>query len=275
MAMILKKPNTPGQRGMTVSDFKEITKKKPQKSLVVRLKKYSGRNNTGRITVSHRGGGAKSLYRIVDFKRQADTDLKVKAIEYDPNRSANIALVEDGEGKPNYILASAQMKPGLTIKPNTVKEGSTLKLKDIPTATFIHNIELRPGQGGKMCRAAGTYASFLGLDGKYAVIKLPSGETRKIVSECTATIGIVGNIDQNKVSIGKAGRKRHMGIRPTVRGKAQNPVDHPHGGGEGNTSLGMPGPKTPWGLPALGYKTRKKGKDTDKFIIKSRSKRKK
>lgn len=273
MAMILKKPTTPGQRGMTVSDFAEITKSTPHKGLTKRINKFSGRNNTGRITVAHRGGGAKTLYRLVEFKRVENQKLDIEAIEYDPNRSANIALVSTTEGKKQYILATSKMKVGQKIA-GGIKEGNSVQLKDIPSATLIHNIELRPGQGGKICRAAGTYANMLGLDGKFAVIKLPSGETRKILAECQATIGIVGNIDQNKVNIGKAGRMRHLGRRPTVRGKAKNPVDHPHGGGEGNTSIGLKRPKTPWGMPALGYKTRKKGKSTDTFIIKSRSKRK-
>ncbi len=271
--MLLKKPTSPGQRGMTVSDFAEVTKTTPQKGLVKRIKKFSGRNNTGRITVAHRGGGARTLYRMVEFKRTIDQKLQVEAIEYDPNRSANIALVKTDEGGKKYILASSKMKAGQKIGAG-IKEGSCIELKNIPSATLIHNIELRPNQGGKICRAAGAYASMLGLDGKFAVIKLPSGETRKVLSDCKATIGIVGNIDQNKVNIGKAGRKRHMGIRPTVRGKAKNPVDHPHGGGEGNTSIGLKRPKTPWGMPALGFRTRKKSKKLENFIIKSRNKRK-
>jgi large subunit ribosomal protein L2 len=274
MPVINRKPTTDGQRGMSFSDFAEITKTKPQKSLTRNLQKHAGRNNTGKITVAHRGGGSKRLYRQISFKRPLERSYEVEAIEYDPNRTANIALVKNDLGQKEYILATSKMKPGLKIanSEGSIKDGSQVKLKDIPTATFIHNIELTPGKGGQMCRSAGAYASFLGLDGKYALVKLPSGETRKILGECTACVGIVGNIDHSKIKIGKAGRTRHMGIRPTVRGKAKNPVDHPHGGGEGNTSIGLKSPKTPWGVPALGYKTRNKKNTSSKYIIKSRTK---
>lgn len=272
MPVINKKPNTPGQRGMSVSDFSELTKKRPEKSLTQRLKRHSGRNNSGKITVAHRGGGAKQLYRIISFKRALARQLTVEAVEYDPFRTSWIALVKDDAGKKEYILATSKMKAGSKIPASetSIKDGNILKLKDIPTATLIHNIELSPGHGGQICRSAGSYASFLGLDGKYASVKLPSGETRRILAECTASIGIVSNIDHSKVKIGKAGRTRHLGKRPTVRGKAKNPVDHPHGGGEGNTSIGLKHPKTPWGLPALGYKTRIKKKSTNQYIIKGR-----
>lgn len=276
MPIKLKKPTSPGSRGMTVSTFAHITKKAPEKSLITRIKKHSGRNNTGRITVAHRGGGMKTLYRKVSFVRPAEETLEVKAIEYDPNRSADIALVVDKNGKLSYILATTKMKVGRKIESGDqiFKDGSQVKLKDLPTATFIHNIELRPGQGGQICRSAGAYGSFLGLDGKYALIKLPSGEVRKILGECLATVGIVGNLDQSKVNIGKAGRTRYLGRRPQVRGKAKNPVDHPHGGGEGNTPIGLKGgPKTPWGLPALGFRTRSRKHQTNKFIVKKRSKK--
>jgi len=277
MPVIEKKPTSPGSRGMSTSDFAEITDSTPKKGLIVRLKRYSGRNNTGRITVAHRGGGAKRMYRKVSFKRPLEENLEIEAIHYDPIRSANIALVKDKSDKYQYILATTKMKKGtkLTSGEGVFKDGSQVKLKDLPTATFIHNIELSPGRGGQMCRSAGAYASFLGTDGKYALVKLPSGEVRRILGECVATIGIVGNIDQNKVTIGKAGRTRYLGRRPQVRGKAKNPVDHPHGGGEGNTSIGLKGgPKTPWGMPALGYKTRKRNIKSDRFIVKSRSKSK-
>ena len=276
MPVIAKKPTSPGSRGMVLSDFSDITKKQPEKSLTVRIKRTGGRNNTGRISVAHRGGGAKKIYRLVDFKRDVEGTLTVLAIEYDPNRSANIALVSDESGKKSYILATSKMKVGQKVisGEGIYKDGSQVKLVDLPTATFIHNIEVNPGTGAKLCRSAGAYASFLGLDGKYAIIKLPSGETRKLLGECLATIGVVGNIDHNKVVSGKAGRTRHLGRRPHVRGKAMNPVDHPHGGGEGNTSIGMPGPKTPWGLPTLGYKTRKKKNRTDNYILKKRSTKK-
>lgn len=275
MAVILKNPQTPGQRGMSVADFSEISKKKPEKNLTKRLKKHAGRNNTGRITVAHRGGGSKRLYRLISFNRRSDEALKVEAIEYDPNRTAHIALVSNDQGQKKYILATSKMKPGSKISAvqNSFKDGNQAKLKDLPTATLIHNIELSPGAGGKLCRSAGAAASFLGLDGKYALIKLPSGETRRILAECTATIGQVGNLDLNKIKLGKAGRTRYLGRRPVVRGKAKNPVDHPHGGGEGNTPIGLTHPKTPWGAPALGFKTRRKKNKNNQFIIKSRNKR--
>lgn len=273
MPIILRKPTTDGQRGMSVLDFSDLTKKKPSRRLTSRISNTGGRNNTGRITVAHRGGGAKKIYRHISFKRVQDQDLEIKAIEYDPNRSANIALVADDAKKEQYILATTKMKPGQKIKTaGSIKDGNTVSLKDLPTATLIHNIEMKPGRGGQMCRAAGSYATFLGLDGKYALVKLPSGEVRKMISECQATVGVVGNLDHNKVVIGKAGRTRHMGIRPTVRGKAKNPVDHPHGGGEGNTSIGLKRPKTPWGFPTLGYRTRNRKRLSDKYIIKSRHK---
>jgi large subunit ribosomal protein L2 len=259
---------------MTVSTFEEITKKKPEKSLVVSLKKNSGRNNKGRITVRHRGGANKRKYRIIDFKRDKDNvPAKVAAIEYDPNRSANIALLHYRDGEKRYIIAPYGLRVGDIVvsgEDADIKVGNALPLKSIPTGTVIHNIELYPGRGGQMVRAAGNSAQLMAKEGDFAQVRLPSGEVRMVRLECKATIGQVGNLDHENISIGKAGRKRHMGIRPTVRGSAMNPVDHPHGGGEGKAPVGRPAPVTPWGKPTLGYKTRKKNKESDKYIIKRR-----
>lgn len=268
------RPTSPGLRQMTVSTFEDITKKKPEKSLVVSLKKNSGRNNQGRITVRHRGGGSKIKYRIIDFKRtKDDIEAKVVAIEYDPNRSANIALIAYADGEKSYILAPNKLKVGdkvMSGKNADIKPGNAMELGNIPLGTTIHNIELKPGKGGQMVRSAGNAAQLMAKEGHYALVKLPSGEVRRVRIECRATIGQVGNIDHENITIGKAGRKRHMGIRPTVRGSVMNPNDHPHGGGEGRAPIGRPSPVTPWGKPTIGYKTRKKGKASDKHIINKR-----
>ncbi|QZA33129.1 50S ribosomal protein L2 [Hydrogenibacillus sp. N12] len=265
------KPTSPGRRGMTVYTFEEITKTEPEKSLVEPLKKHAGRNNQGRITVRFRGGGHKRLYRIIDFKRDKDgIPGKVAAIEYDPNRSARIALIHYADGEKRYILAPQGLKVGDVIEsgPNAdIKVGNALPLEHIPVGTTIHNIELKPGKGGQLIRAAGASAQIIGRDGDYAIIRLASGEIRKIRKECRATIGQVGNIEHELITIGKAGRSRWLGRRPHVRGSAMNPVDHPHGGGEGKAPIGRPSPVTPWGKPTLGYKTRKKRKASDKYIL--------
>lgn len=270
------KPYTPSRRHMTVSTFDEITKSTPEKSLVVHLKKHSGRNNQGKLTVRHKGGGAKIKYRIIDFKRNKDgVPAKVVGIEYDPNRTANIALLNYADGEKKYIIAPVGLQVGDTVMngPDAeVRVGNALPLKFIPIGASIHNIEMLPGKGGQLVRAAGNVAQLMAKEGKYATIKLPSGEMRLILAECRATIGQVGNIDNELVHIGKAGRKRHMGIRPTVRGSVMNPNDHPHGGGEGRAPIGRPSPMTPWGKPALGYKTRKKRKASDRYIIRRRDK---
>jgi len=270
------KPTSPARRQMTMSTFEEITKTEPEKSLVVALNKFSGRNSQGRITIRHRGGGAKKKYRIIDFKRNKDgVPGKVAAIEYDPNRTANIALIHYVDGEKRYIIAPLNIKVGDMIESGEnadIKIGNALKLKDIPVGTTIHNVELQPGKGAQMVRSAGAVAQLMAKEGKMAQLKLPSGEFRLVPVECRATIGQVGNIDHENISIGKAGRSRHMGIRPTVRGSAMNPVDHPHGGGEGRAPIGMPAPSTPWGKPALGYKTRKKNKKSDKYIVRRRTK---
>ncbi len=268
------RPTSPGLRQMTVSTFEDITKKKPEKSLVVTLKKHSGRNNQGKITVRHRGGGAKIKYRIIDFKRiKDDVPAKVEAIEYDPNRSANIALLAYADGEKRYILAPNKLKVGdkvMSGKNADIKPGNAMELGNIPLGTTIHNIELKPGKGGQMVRSAGNSAQLMAKEGKYALVRLPSGEVRRVRIECRATIGQVGNLDHENLNIGKAGKKRHMGIRPTVRGSVMNPNDHPHGGGEGRAPIGRPSPMTPWGKPAIGYKTRKKGKASDKQIVNKR-----
>jgi large subunit ribosomal protein L2 len=269
------KPITPGLRGMTVSTFEEITTDKPERSLVVTLKKNSGRNNQGRITIRHRGGGYRPKYRIIDFKRKKD-DIpgKVSTIEYDPNRSANIALITYADGEKRYIIAPNKLKVGDVIfsgEKADIKIGNTLPLKNIPVGTVIHAIELKAGKGAQMVRSAGNGAQLMAKEGDYAQVRLPSGEVRKVRIECRATIGEVGNIDHENIKIGKAGRTRHMGIRPTVRGSVMNPNDHPHGGGEGKTGIGRVGPVTPWGKPALGYKTRKKKKASNKLIVKRRN----
>jgi len=270
------KPTSPGRRFMTVSTFEEITKKEPEKSLLAPLKKKGGRNSYGRITVRHRGGGTKQKYRIIDFKRDKDgIPGTVKAIEYDPNRSANIALIYYADGEKRYILAPHGLKVGDTIysgEKSDIKPGNAMPLMNIPVGTVIHNIELKPGKGGQLVRAAGNMAQLMAKEEKYAQVRLPSGEVRRIDIRCKATIGQVGNLDHENITIGKAGRKRWMGIRPTVRGLAMNPSDHPHGGGEGRSPIGMPSPVTPWGKPTLGYKTRKKNKKSDKLIIKRRGK---
>ena len=270
------KPTSPARRQMSVSTFEEITKKEPEKSLVVSLNKNSGRNSQGRITIRHRGGGAKKKYRIIDFKRIKDgIPGKVAAIEYDPNRSANIALIHYVDGEKRYILAPYKIKVGDVIESGEnadIKIGNALQLKHIPVGTTVHNVELKPGKGAQLVRSAGAEAQLMAKEGKYAQLKLPSGEFRLVSVECRATIGQVGNLDHELITIGKAGRSRHMGIRPTVRGSAMNPVDHPHGGGEGRAPIGMPAPSTPWGKPALGYKTRKKNKKSDKYIVRRRTK---
>ncbi|NLY86619.1 MAG: 50S ribosomal protein L2 [Tissierellia bacterium] len=270
------KPTSPALRQMTVLTFDEITKKEPEKSLVVSLKKSGGRNSQGRITVRHRGGGAKRKYRIIDFKRDKDgIPGRVAAIEYDPNRTANIALINYADGEKRYILAPHNLKVGDIIESGEnadIKIGNALKLRDIPVGTTVHNIELKPGKGGQLARSAGASAQLMGKEGNYAQLRLPSGEFRLVRLDCKATIGQVGNISHELVTIGKAGRSRHMGRRPAVRGSAMNPVDHPHGGGEGRAPIGMPTPLTPWGKPTLGLKTRKKNKKSDKYIVRRRTK---
>ncbi len=270
------KATSPGLRQMTVLTFDEITKKEPEKSLVVTLKKSGGRNSQGRITVRFRGGGAKRKYRIIDFKRDKDgIPGKVAAIEYDPNRTANIALIHYADGEKRYILAPHGLKVGDVIESGEnadIKVGNALPLRNIPVGTTVHNIELVPGKGGQLARSAGAEAQLMGKEGKYAQLRLPSGEHRLVLLDCRATIGQVGNLDHENVTIGKAGRSRHMGRRPSVRGSAMNPVDHPHGGGEGKAPIGRPAPVTPWGKPTLGYKTRKKNKKSDKYIVRRRKK---
>jgi large subunit ribosomal protein L2 len=267
-------PYTPSRRQMTGSDFSEITKTVPEKSLCVSLKKNAGRNNQGKITVRHQGGGNKKKYRIIDFKRNKDgINATVIGIEYDPNRSANIALLQYEDGEKRYILAPVDLHDGDVVVSGPdadIKPGNALQIKDIPVGTLVHNIELVPGRGGQLARSAGNSAQLMAKEGAYAQVRLPSGEVRMVSVNCKATIGVVGNIDHENISIGKAGRKRHMGIRPTVRGVVMNPNDHPHGGGEGKSPIGRPSPVTPWGKPALGYKTRKKNKKSDMFIVKSR-----
>ena len=275
MAIKRYKPSTPSRRHMTVSAFDEITKSTPERSLVVHIKKNSGRNNQGKITVRHKGGGAKLKYRIIDFKRNKDgIPAKVLGIEYDPNRTANIALIVYADGLKSYILAPVGLKVGDTIMngPDAeVKLGNTLPMRAIPVGANIHNIEMKPGKGGQLVRSAGNVAQLMAKEGKYATVKLPSGEMRMLPIDCRATIGQVGNIDHELIHIGKAGRKRHMGIRPTVRGSVMNPNDHPHAGGEGRTPIGRPSPMAPWGKPAMGYKTRKKHKASNKYIVRRRN----
>ena len=270
------RPYTPSRRHMTSSTFEEITKTTPEKSLVVKLKKNSGRNNQGKITVRHRGGGATIKYRIIDFKRNKDgVPARVVGIEYDPNRSANIALIAYADGEKAYILAPVGLKVNDVVmngKDAEIRVGNCLEMKDMPVGATIHNIEMKPGKGGQLVRAAGMSAQLMAKEGKYATVKLPSGEMRLLPINCRATIGQVGNIDHELINIGKAGRKRHMGIRPTVRGSVMNPNDHPHGGGEGRSPIGRPNPCTPWGKPALGYKTRKKNKHSNKYIVRPRNK---
>lgn len=270
------KAYTPSRRNMTISDYSEITKSTPEKSLVVHIKKTSGRNNQGKITVRHHGGGAKKKYRIIDFKRNKDAiNAKVIAIEYDPNRTANIALIRYEDGVKSYIIAPNGLKVGDILRNGEdaeIRVGNALPMKNIPVGSEIHNIEMKPGAGGQLVRAAGNVAQLMAKEGKYATVRLSSGEMRLLPIECRATIGQVGNIDHELINIGKAGKKRHMGIRPTVRGSVMNPNDHPHGGGEGRAPIGRPAPSTPWGKPALGYKTRKKNKASNKYIIRGRNK---
>ena len=277
MAIKSYKPMTNGTRGMTKLDYsEEITKTTPEKSLVVTLKKKGGRNNQGKITVRHRGGGAKRKYRIIDFKRDKDGVVgTVSSIEYDPNRSANIALIKYADGEKRYIIAPKGIKVGDKIESGAnadIKVGNALPLENIPEGTVVHNVELKAGKGGELARSAGSSVQILGREGKYTLIRLTSGEVRKVLSTCRATIGEVGNADHELVNLGKAGRKRHMGIKPTVRGSVMNPNDHPHGGGEGRAPIGRKGPVTPWGKPALGYKTRKNKKASDKLIVRRRKK---
>lgn len=275
MPTIKYKPTTPSRRNMTVPTFEEITKFSPEKSLIEIKKKNAGRNSYGKITVRHRGGGNKVKYRIVDFKRQNESPATVVGVEYDPNRSAYIALLQNEEGDKSYILAPVGLKDGDVVysgKDADIKPGNTLPIANIPVGTLIHNIELHPGKGGQLVRAAGSYAQLISKeDNGMAQVRLPSGEVRFISLGCKATIGQVGNLEHENVKVGKAGKTRHKGIRPTVRGSVMNPCDHPHGGGEGKSPIGHPGPVTPWGKPALGYKTRNKKARTNKFIVKRRN----
>ncbi|NLV76468.1 MAG: 50S ribosomal protein L2 [Tissierellia bacterium] len=270
------KATSPAIRQMAVPTFEDITKDKPEKALTVNLNKTGGRNSRGKITVRHRGGGAKRKYRIIDFKRNKDgVPGKVAAIEYDPNRTANIALIHYVDGEKRYILAPHGLKVGDTIESGTdadIKVGNALPLRYIPVGTTVHNIELKPGKGGQLARSAGSEAQLVAKEEKYAQLKLPSGEIRRVLLDCRATVGQVGNIEHENLTIGKAGKKRHRGFRPKVRGSAMNPVDHPHGGGEGRTPIGMPSPVTPWGKPTLGYKTRAKNKKSNKYIVRRRKK---
>jgi large subunit ribosomal protein L2 len=274
MAVKKYKPTSPARRFMTVTVRDEITDKRPEKSLTEPKKSTGGRNSYGKITVRHRGGGARKQYRLIDFKRDKDgIPAKVAAIEYDPNRTANIALLYYVDGEKRYILAPLELKTGDTVisGPDVdIKPGNALPLANIPLGTMIHNIEMKPGKGGQLVRAAGSAAQLMAKEGEYAQVRLPSGEVRMIAMNCKATIGQLSNIENENISIGKAGRKRWMGIRPTVRGVVMNPVDHPHGGGEGKSPIGKPGPVTPWGKPTLGYKTRKKNKKSSDYIVKRR-----
>ena len=275
MSIKVYNPTTNARRNMSVTDYSGLSKVAPEKSLLEPLKKNSGRNSYGRITVRHKGGGNRRKYRVIDFKRSKfDVDAQVKTIEYDPNRSAHIALIEYTDGEKAYILAPAGLNVGDTISAGPqadIKPGNALPLSSIPTGTFIHNVELYPGKGGQLARAAGNAAQLMAMEGVYALIRLPSGELRNVPAQCMATVGQVGNLDHENVKIGKAGRTRHMGIRPTVRGSVMNPCDHPHGGGEGKSPIGRPGPVTPRGKPALGYKTRAKKNRSDKLIVKRRN----
>jgi len=276
MAIKIYKPTSPGRRGMSVSTFEEVTRSRPERSLVVGLRKRAGRNNEGRVTVRHRGGGNKRLYRVIDFKRnKIGIPGRVASIEYDPNRSARIALVVYADGEKRYILAPLDLKVGVQLLAGPTAEmrvGNALPLRNIPLGTMIHNIEMYPGRGGQMVRSAGAAAQVMAKEGAYVTVRLPSGEMRRVLTECMATIGQVGNTDHANINYGKAGRKRWLGWRPTVRGVAMDPNSHPHGGGEGRSPVGMPGPKTPWGKPALGYRTRV-NKRTDQYIVRRRSKK--
>ena len=275
MPVKVYKPTTPSRRGMSVLTFEEITAKKPERSLLVSLKKHSGRNSYGRITVRHKGGGVRRKYRLIDFKRNTtDAEATVVSIEYDPNRSANIALIQYEDGKKAYIIAPDKLSVGDKIRSSVeadINPGNCLPLEFIPLGTLVHNVEMHPGKGAQLVRAAGMYAQVMAKENGYAQLRLPSGEVRMIALNCKATVGTVGNSDHENVNLGKAGRKRHMGIRPTVRGSVMNPCDHPHGGGEGKSPVGRPGPVTPWGKPAMGYKTRSKKNKSDKFIVKRRN----
>ncbi len=275
MALRIYKPTSPGRRGSSGASFEEITKKAPERSLVVSITKSAGRNAYGRVTVRHRGGGHKRLLRIIDFKRdKIGIPGKVNAIEYDPNRSARIALINYADGEKRYILAPNGLQVGATIMAGPdaeVRPGNALPLRNIPTGTQLHNVEMKPGKGGQLGRSAGTSIQLMAKEGNMALLRLPSGEMRLVEAACMGTVGQVGNTDHSNIKLGKAGRNRHRGFRPTVRGSVMNPVDHPHGGGEGKAPIGMPGPKTPWGKPALGYRTRN-NKGTDKFIVKRRTK---
>ncbi|WP_110113954.1 50S ribosomal protein L2 [Bacillus sp. CGMCC 1.16541] len=276
MAIKKYKPTSNGRRGMSVSDFAEITTNQPEKSLLAPLKKKGGRNNQGKMTVRHQGGGHKRQYRIIDFKRDKDgIPGRVATIEYDPNRSANIALVNYADGEKRYILAPKNLEVGMEVMSGPeadIKVGNALPLANIPVGTVIHNIELKPGKGGQLVRSAGTSAQVLGKEGKYVLVRLTSGEVRMILATCRASVGQVGNEQHELINIGKAGRSRWLGIRPTVRGSVMNPNDHPHGGGEGRSPIGRKSPMTPWGKPTLGYKTRKKKNKSDKFIVRRRKK---
>ena len=275
MAIKTFRPTTPARRHMTVSTFEGLAKVKPEKSLLAKNKKHSGRNNYGRITVRHQGGGNKQKYRIIDFKRtRIGVEAEVVNLQYDPNRTANIALIRYADGELAYIIAPDGLKAGDKVYSGPeadIKPGNVLPIENIPLGTFIHNIEMYPGKGAQMVRSAGAAAQLMAKENGTAQIRLPSGEVRMVPLNCTATVGQVGNLDHENIQIGKAGRKRHMGIRPTVRGSVMNPCDHPHGGGEGKSPVGRPGPVTPWGKPAMGYKTRKKKNRTDKFIVKRRN----
>ncbi|MFV0412551.1 MAG: 50S ribosomal protein L2 [Oscillospiraceae bacterium] len=272
MAIKKYKPTTPGRRGMTVTDYSVLSKVEPERSLLEPMKKHSGRNSNGRITVRHHGGGNRTKYRVIDFKRSKfGVPAEVKTLEYDPNRTAHVALLEYQDGVKTYIIAPEGLKVGDTVMNGPtadIKPGNALPFQNIPVGTVIHNIEMYPGKGAQLVRSAGGSAQLMAKEGKYALVRLPSGEMRNFPIECIASVGQVGNIDHENVNIGKAGRKRHMGWRPTVRGSVMNPVDHPHGGGEGKSPVGRPGPVTPWGKPALGYKTRKNKNRSDKFIVK-------
>ncbi|GAA0503519.1 50S ribosomal protein L2 [Salinibacillus aidingensis] len=277
MAIKKFKPTSNGRRNMSASDFAEITTNKPEKTLLAPLSKRAGRNNQGRLTTRHQGGGHKRKYRIIDFKRDKDgIPGRVATVEYDPNRSANIALIHYADGEKRYILAPKGLKVGDEIQSGQgadIKTGNALELKDIPVGTIIHNVELKPGRGGQLVRSAGAQAQILGREGKYVLVRLASGETRMILSSCRATVGQVGNIEHELITVGKAGRTRWQGKRPTVRGSVMNPVDHPHGGGEGRAPVGLPSPMSPWGKPTLGLKTRKRNKPSDKYIVRRRKKK--
>lgn len=275
MAIKSYNPTTPSRRQMTVTDYSGLSKVKPEKSLLEPKKKRAGRNNMGRITVRHHGGGNRNKYRVIDFKRdKVGMNANVLTLEYDPNRSAHIALLQYEDGEKRYILAPEGLKVGDTVRSGAdadIKPGNAMPLQNIPTGTFIHNIEMAPGKGAQLVRSAGNTAQLMAKEGAYALVRLPSGELRNVPVGCIATIGQLGNLDHENVKLGKAGKKRHMGIRPTVRGSVMNPNDHPHGGGEGKSPVGRPGPVTPWGKPTLGYKTRKKHNRSDKFIVKRRN----